>query len=139
MAPAFTWVTPVNGECKFNLEASPGKALNVDWGDGNTETFIFGNETLYLEHLYEMIGLKFVTITGDISSISKVSLYYDDAPTSSIHINHLTNLTDFGMGFTSTKAPSEIDFSDNLMLKKLTLGHTYLQSLDISKNLEIES
>src|SRR5690606_31632409 len=64
--PAFTFVTPVNETFEFNLQAPPGKTLYVDWGDGNTETFVTGPDRLYLEHPYELIGPKFVAITGDI-------------------------------------------------------------------------
>lgn len=136
LEPAFTFVTPVNDTFMFYLNAVPGKTLFFDWGDGNIETFITGSEILYLEHPYSLEGSKFVAITGDINAIYSISFTYDLANTSSIHINHLVNLTTFDAVWTDS--PSEIDFSDNLKLRSLSLGKSSIQNIDISNNLELQ-
>lgn len=125
LVPALTMVTFAEEqiEHRFSFEATWGKQLTIDWGDGTVETFTVPSVQSYFEvaHSYSAISEYHITITGDLDHISSFYAYYGMAPFQQINFTHLTGMTDLRMGL--TRSPKVIDLTHNTNLTYVDLSN----------------
>lgn len=127
---------PFAFEMVLNDESHSHPELNIDWGDGKTETYRGGG---YLIHYYaeNLKGKQgFVNITGDLDAISKIN--FNVRPPLAITKLDLTRLTALS-SFSWTESikeetPSFMDFSKNIKLAVLELKWTNIEQVDLSNN-----
>ena len=111
--------------------------ISIDWGDGNVE-HIKSGELSEVFHDYNTTGLFFVNITGGLNFVTEYAFSWIDyninnlQEIQSVDITQMKELQAFTLYWRIV--PKQINFSQNIKLKYLTLGFTNLEELDISNN-----
>jgi hypothetical protein len=113
-------------EFRLNNEV---KDLFIDWGDGVVEPItlsIFGS----LEHFYDDGHLlHFVSVYGDLTSITSVESYYGYGATTEISLVNLPNLQVFAAA--ETQSPVYVDFRHNPLIEVISLPYSDVRSFDL--------
>lgn len=141
LVPALTMLTYADeeqGEYQISFEATWGKQLTVDWGDGTVETITVPSipSNFEIVHSYSSVSEYYIAISGDLDHISSFYAYYGMAPFKQINFDHLTEMSDLRMGL--TRSPRVIDLRHNLNLSYVDLSNcTDLETLRLSPHNQI--
>jgi hypothetical protein len=131
LTPALTFTSVYNyGDYAYEFRLNDGvKDLFIDWGDGVVEPItlsIFGS----LEHFYDDGHLlHFVSVYGDLNSITSVESYYGYGATTEISLVNLPNLQVFAAA--ETQSPVYVDFRHNPLIEVISLPYSDVRSFDL--------
>jgi hypothetical protein len=131
LTPALTFTSVYNyGDYAYEFRLNDEvKDLFIDWGDGVVEPItlsIFGS----LEHFYDDGHLlHFVSVYGDLKSITEVESYYGYGATTEISLVNLPNLQRFAAA--ETQSPVYVDFRHNPMIEVISLPYSDVRSFDL--------
>ncbi|MBT1686983.1 hypothetical protein [Dawidia soli] len=130
LTPALTFTAYGTYFYTFRLTGN-GEDLTIDWGDGVVEPMtssIFGSFVHYYtdDHL-----LHFVSIYGDLESISALESY-GNGPTTEISLVNLPNLLIFAAA--ETRSPVYVDFRHNPRISLISFPHSDIRSFDLPED-----
>lgn len=123
LTPAFTFTArqdAVYGYFDTYLSGTSGAHLTIDWGDGTSEAVTLTGVMESYQHTYPIDGLYYVSITGDLSSITEVKSVYGDGVFTEINTDQLVNLVDLRIALTDS--PSLLDLRKNKKLEYVLLA-----------------
>ncbi len=131
LTPALTFTSVYNyGDYAYEFRLNDEvKDMFIDWGDGVVEPItlsIFGS----LEHFYnDGHLLHFVSVYGDLNSITSVESYYGYGATTEISLVNLPNLQVFAAA--ETQSPVYVDFRHNPLIEVISLAYSDVRSFDL--------
>ncbi len=104
----------------IRLSGSPGSEINVDWGDGSTDSYIMLDlhidGSTELAHTYPAVRNYFVSVTGAaVQNITHFYSYYGGGQMDNINLEHLPELVDLRIGL--TRGPKVVDLTHNPKLE----------------------
>jgi hypothetical protein len=118
LAPAVTFValSDITNALDYSIRVSgPSGEITIDWGDGTSGIYSLDTDDAQ-EHDYAHSGKYFVSITGDLTSVTDFYSFYGGGPmVDHIDVSQLTEMVDIRIGL--TVSPPSIDLTKN---KKLT-------------------
>ncbi|MBT1686984.1 hypothetical protein [Dawidia soli] len=127
LTPALTFTSAQNigFEYVFRLGGNL-QDLMVDWGDGMEEP-----AADYMTHFYEDGNpLHFVSVYGDVNSITLVEFYYGSSDIAEISLVSLPNLQNFAAAFL-TRSPTHLDFKKNPLIQTISVPYSKVRSFDL--------
>jgi hypothetical protein len=132
LTPAFTFIAAFPGSVEnpywFYLNEDV-QNLTIDWGDGVVEP-VAPQPGGYLEHAFADEGpLHFVSVYGDLNSITATEFYYSSANTTEISVVHLPALRVFASALAT--GPRYMDFTHNPLIEEIVLEYSYVRSFDL--------
>lgn len=118
LSPAVTFVAlyDITNAQAYSIRVSgPSGSITIDWGDGTSGIYSLDANDAQ-EHNYAHSGKYFVSITGDLTSVTDFYSFYGGGPmVDHIDVSQLTEMVDIRIGLTTS--PPSIDLTKN---KKLT-------------------
>ena len=99
-----------------------GKTLTINWGDGTTETYTFGEgyngrSQVWMEHYYASMETFTISVTGDLSNIVSIISPLTSIETLTMNFDKLTRIEEVDMPYNSIHT---LDLSKNRKLKRLS-------------------
>ncbi|MBT1711798.1 hypothetical protein KK062_26390 [Fulvivirgaceae bacterium PWU5] len=124
LTPALTFTSVHHGGYTYIFELVGDADLMIDWGDGVVEPI--GIQ----EHVYEDGHLlHFVSIYGNLESITELKSYYGYGATTEISLVNLPNLRMFAA--VETQSPAYMDFRHNPLIEEISLPYSDVRSFDL--------
>jgi hypothetical protein len=148
----FTWQCAPHEDKKCCLQATPGKSISVDWGDGQAGSYVGEAEKITLPHTYSKGGLLTVTVVpkepdclftqlhvnstnvtaldvGKCTALAKLSCAHNQLST--LNLSHCTALS---MLSCHDNKLTTLNVSHNSALLGLNCAGNQLSALDVSRN-----
>lgn len=138
LAPAFTFIAAFTGDeiTPFDFRLNEDvKDLMVDWGDGVVEPVmqVYGTS---VQHVFaDGKPLHFVSVYGDLSSITTVEYFYGNGSTTEISLIHLPALRTFTTALAG--APIHMDFTHNPLIESLDFESSKVRSFDLPEGVRM--
>jgi hypothetical protein len=134
LEPAFTFVTRSNYATRIRLNKDV-EGVYIDWGDGTVELAV-PDASGDLEHNYAPYDpydpyhtYFFVSLFGNLSSITSTEFLYALATTSEISVVNLPSLHKFSS--IVNRSPAHLDFTHNPLLDSIAFDYGYVKSFDL--------
>ena len=138
LKPALTLIKlPDSTNLTLDFEVKGRRSFTVNWGDGSTTTFTPDHHRADLSHHYAHKGKYFISITGDLGSITKLYSHYGTSGFERLTLIHLQALE--VLGFVAVEGLSFIDFSQNSNLSNVSFENCHIKGFDASKNTKLSS
>jgi hypothetical protein len=138
LTPAFTFMAafPGNVQNPYSFSLNEGvQDLTVDWGDGVIEPVV-PQPGGYLEHAFaDESPLHFVSVYGNLNSITATEFYYSSANTTEISIVYLPALRVFASALAT--GPIYMDFTHNPLIEEIVLEYSYVRSFDLPEGAKL--
>jgi hypothetical protein len=102
-------------EVYFEVSGADGASINVNWGDGTSETVTLATENVITFHTYPSAGWYSVSITGDLDQITTFDPFLT-AEIKSLNLSRLKNLREIDMTYLTVDV---LDLSRNMKLEAI--------------------
>lgn len=138
LTPAFTFIAAFPGSVEnpywFSLNEDV-QDLTIDWGDGIVEPAL-PEPGGYLEHAFaDESPLHFVSVYGNLNSITATEFYYNSANTTEISVVHLPALRVFASALAT--GPAYMDFTHNPLIEEIVLEYSHVRSFDLPEGAKL--
>lgn len=114
---------------EFFLGGNAAK-VSVNWGDGTIEKVTLDDSRNYFSHQYDRKKNYTIQITGEITKITALEIYYQHVMIRNLYLAGLTNLEDLTIG-SNYSCPSVINLSYNKKIRHIEVGDEEISDIII--------
>jgi hypothetical protein len=114
---------------EFYLGGNAAK-VSVNWGDGTIEKVTLDDSRNYFSHQYDRNKNYTIKITGELTKITALEIYYQHMMIRNLYLAGLTNLEDLTMGL-NYSCPSVINLSHNKKIQRIEVGDEEISDIII--------